>query len=114
MNQPPLSILALRITPSIVSSVNDRLLAQGVDATSLVVTNTSSSDAEIIRVVSSKNWSGLMVGYGVRNDSEWFKRVVQIIHDANPKIQLIHHEVPGDGENAIERHFKVRLPLETI
>jgi hypothetical protein len=113
MSQPPLSILALGITPAIVHSVNNRLLAQGIDATSLVVTNTPSSDAEIARVASSKNWSGLMVGYGIRGDREWFKRIIQIIHSANPNIPLIHHEGPGDAENAIERHFNVRLPLKT-
>ncbi len=113
MSQPPLSILALGITPNIVYSVNNRLLAQGVDATSLVIANTSSSDAEIARVAKSKNWSGFMVGYGIRNDREWFKRVVQIIHYANPNIPLINHQGPSDAENAIERHFNVRLPLKT-
>ncbi len=113
MSQPPLSILALGITPAIVHSVNNRLLAQGIDATSLVVTNTPSSDAEITRVASSKNWSGLMVGYGIRGDREWFKRIIQIIHHANPNIPLIDHQGPGDAENAIERHFNVRLPLKT-
>jgi hypothetical protein len=113
MSQPPLSILALGITPQIVYSVNDRLLAQGIDAKSLVITNTSSSDAEIARVASSKNWSGFMVGYGVRSDREWFERVVQIIHHANPNISLIHHHGPNDAENAIERHFNVRLPIKT-
>jgi ketosteroid isomerase-like protein len=113
MSQPPLSILALGITPQLVYSVNNRLRAQGVDATSLVITNTFSSDAEIARVASSKNWSGLMVGYGVRNDRQWFKRVIQIIHDANPNIPLIDHHGPNDAENAIERHFNVRLPIKT-
>jgi hypothetical protein len=113
MSQPPLSILALGITPDIVYSVNNRLRAQGVDATSLVITNKSSSDAEIARVASSKNWNGLMVGYGIRNDAEWFKRVIQIIHYANPNIPLIDHRGPSDAENAIERHFNVRLPLKT-
>ena len=113
MSQPPLSILILGLTPSILNSINNRLLARGVDATSLAVTNSSSSDAEIIRIASSKNWSGLMIGYGVRNNHEWFERLMQIIQNANPNIPLIHHEGPNDAENAIERHFNIQLPSST-
>jgi len=113
MSQPRLSILALGLSPNTVQSVNNRLLAQGIDATSLVVTNTASSDAQIARVASSKNFSGLLVGYGVRGDPEWFRRVLQVIHSANPNIQLIHHEGPSDAERAIERHFNVQLPLRS-
>jgi hypothetical protein len=113
MSQSPLSILGLGLTPSLVNSVNNRLCARGIDATSLVVTNSSASDAEVARVASSKNWSGLFVGYGVRHDREWFERLMQIIHNANPSIPLIDHRGPDDAENAIERHFNIRLPLTT-
>jgi hypothetical protein len=113
MSQPRLSILALGHAPNIVHSVNNRLLAQGIDATSLVITNTASSDAEIARVASSKNFSGLMVGHFVQSDPGWFQRVLQVIHSANPNIQLIHQQGPHDAERAIERHFNVRLPLRS-
>ncbi|CAF0928295.1 unnamed protein product [Adineta steineri] len=114
MNQQhSLSILVLGLTPSILDSIDNRLIARGIDAKSLAVTNTSSADAEIARVASSKNWNGVIVGYGVRNDSEWFERLMQIIHNANPNIVLIHHNGPDDVENAIERHFNIQLPLIT-
>lgn len=111
MSQPPLSILAFGMSPNLVQAVNNRLLAQGIDATSLAISNTASSDADIYRIASSKNWSGMLVGYGIRHEQEWFERVLQIVHKANPKIPLIHHRGPSDAESAIERHFHVRLPL---
>ena len=111
MSQLSLSILAFGLTPSLVQAVNKRLLAQGIDATSLAISNTASSDAEISRIASSKNWSGMLIGYGIRHDQEWFERVLEIVHKANPKIPLINHHGPSDAENAIERHFHVRLPL---
>ena len=111
MSQPPLSILAFGIDSHLVSTVNNRLRAQGIDAESLAISNTPSSDAEIAQIVRSKNWNGFFVGYGVRHDRQWFERVKRIVHDANPNIPLIHHEGPSDAERAIERHFNVRLPL---
>lgn len=112
MSQPSLSILTLGITTSIAQSVNSRLLALGIDATSLVLANTPSSDAELARVVSSKTWSGVIVGYGVQRDPIWFEHVMQVIRQANPNVPLIHHDGPGDVESAIERHFNVKLPLQ--
>ena len=114
MSQTSLSILAFGISPNLVDAVNDRLLAQGIDAKSLAISNTASSDAEISRIASSKNWSGMLVGYGVRHDQQWFERVLRIVQQANPKIPLIDHRGPSDAEKAIERHFHVKLPLTTI
>ena len=104
----------LGLSPSIVHSVNDRVRAQGVDSKSIAISNTSTCDAEISRIVRSKNWNGLFIGYGVRQDQKWYERVLKIVHEANPNLPLIQHNGPSDVENAIERHFNVRLPLGRI
>ncbi|UJR11275.1 hypothetical protein I4U23_015457 [Adineta vaga] len=96
---------------SILDSVKNRLVVQGIDVGTLAVTNEPSCDNEIARIASSKDWNGVIVGYGVRNDTDWFERVLQIIHSANPNISLIDHKNPDDVENAIERHYNIRLPL---
>ena len=111
MSQPSLSILLLGMSPYLVHTVTNRLRAQGIDVGSIVVTNSLSSDAEVARLVSSKNWNGFIIGKGVESYREWYQRLLQIIHNINPNIPMIHSRGPDDGENAIERQFNVRLPL---
>jgi hypothetical protein len=110
MSQSSLSILLMGLSPSLVDSVKNRLFARGVNMEGLVVTNTPWSDAEIARIVSSKNWSGIIIGYGVQMNREMYERVVQIVQRVNPNIPLLHHAGSDDAENAIERHFNIRLP----
>ncbi|CAF1599212.1 unnamed protein product [Didymodactylos carnosus] len=99
------------ITPSLVHSINNDLVSKGVDAKGLVVTNTPACDAEIARVVKEKDWNGLFIGYGVRHDQQWFDRIINVVNQSNPKVKLLHHNGPSDVQNAIERHFHVKLPL---
>jgi hypothetical protein len=113
MSQSSLSILTFGVDPKTAQSVSDRLRNKGVDAESLAVSNTPESDAEIARIVSSKNWNGFMVGNAVRQNTEWFERVKQIISNINPNIPLVYNNGPNDVENAIERHFNIQLPLTT-
>jgi UDP-N-acetyl-D-mannosaminuronic acid transferase (WecB/TagA/CpsF family) len=108
-----LSILVFGLDPKTAQSVNDRLHARGVDSDAVAVSDTPESDAEIVRLVSSKNWNGLIVGYGVRKQNKWFERVMQIVTSTNPNVPLIHTEGPTDAENAIERHFNIQLPQTT-
>ncbi len=114
MNQSSLSILIFGVEAKLAQSVSDRLRGKGIDADSLGVSNTPESDAEIARIVSSKNWNGLIVGNAVRENPEWFERVKQIVNNVNPNIPVVYNNGPNDVENAIERHFNVQLPLTTI
>ena len=106
-----LSVLVFGIDSTVTDKVSARLQSQGVDARSLAISNTPESDAEIQRVAGEKNWSGLIVGHGVRQDQEWFERVMKIVNEVNSNISTVNTKGPDDVENAIERHFDVKLPL---
>jgi hypothetical protein len=110
MNQTPLSIVTFGVDQNTARRVKDRLCARGINAESYVVSNTPTSDAEIANIVTSKNWDGLIIGFGVQKDRPWYERILEVIKKANPNLPLIHHQGPDDLENAIERHFKIQLP----
>ncbi|CAF1381161.1 unnamed protein product [Didymodactylos carnosus] len=94
-------------------SVSDELRLKGIDAKGIVVINSSDGDKEIAQVVKEKNWDGLLIGGGVRSNPEWLDRIVKIVNDSNPNVKIIDHNGPKDVENAIERHFNIKLPLST-
>jgi hypothetical protein len=111
MNHSPLNILIFGVEVKLAQSVSQRLRGKGIDTDSLGVSNTPERDAGIARTVSSKNWSDLIVGNGVRENSEWFERVKKIVNNVNSTISVVYNNGPNDVENAIERHFNVQLPL---
>ena len=111
MSRPPLSIVIFGMDPNTAHRVSSRLCARGINAESCVVSNTFTSDTEIASVLNSKNWDGIVIGLGVQKRLEWYERVVKIIKNTDPNVPLIQHEGPSDLENAIERHFKIQLPL---
>jgi UDP-N-acetyl-D-mannosaminuronic acid transferase (WecB/TagA/CpsF family) len=111
MSQSSLKILILGVDVKITDSATAQLRAQGIDADSLAISNTPESDAAIARIVDSKNWNGLIVGHGVRQNHEWFERVMRIINNTKPNIALIQTKDRNDVENAIEHHFNIKLPL---
>src|SRR4051812_34751543 len=114
MSQSSINILIFGIDAKVANSASVRLRAQGIDADSLAISNTPESDTEIARIVNSEHWDGLIVGHGVRQDQKWFERVMRIVNDTKPNISLIESKGPNDVENAIERHFKVKLPLTNV
>ena len=110
MNQTPLSIVTFGVDQTTACRVQDLLRARGINAESYVVSNTATSDDEIKIILTSKKWDGLIIGLGVQKDRQWFKRVQEIVKNANPNVPLIQHKGVSDLENAIERHFNIQLP----
>ena len=113
MTQTPLSIVTFGVDQNTARGVQDRLCARGINAESYVVSNTATSDDEITNILTSKKWDGLIIGFGVQKDRQWFERVQEIVKKANSNLPLIHHQGPNDLENAIERHFNIQLPPAT-
>ncbi|UJR14295.1 hypothetical protein I4U23_001285 [Adineta vaga] len=102
-----LNILIFGVDNQVTDGVSNRLRSQGIQAESLVISNTQESDTEIERILRSKDWNGLIVGHGVRQDQEWFERIMNIVNTTNPNVSIINTKGPDDVENAIERYFNV-------
>jgi hypothetical protein len=109
MSRSSLKILIFGVDVKSTDSIRNQLRAQGIDADSLTISNTRTSDTAIRRIVDSKNWDGLIVDNSVRQDDEWFERVMNIVNNSKSKISLIQSKGPNDVQNAIERHFNVKL-----
>ena len=109
-----LSLLSFGCSPTIARAFQERMRNQGVDATSLAISNTPEGDAEIVRGITSRDWSCWMVGLGLMQDRVWFERVMTIVKTANPHVPMLDIHGPGDVENAIVRQLGVKLPLATI
>jgi hypothetical protein len=74
MSRSSLKILIFGVDVKSTDSIRNQLRAQGIDADSLTISNTRTSDTAIRRIVDSKNWDGLIVDNSVRQDDEWFEQ----------------------------------------
>ncbi|CAD6567705.1 MAG: hypothetical protein CYPHOPRED_002009 [Cyphobasidiales sp. Tagirdzhanova-0007] len=61
---------------------------------------------ELVRLLRSKQWHGLLIGAGVRkSDSEvaWLETLIQTTKEESPHTQIIFNTSPKDNEAAAKR-----------
>lgn len=111
MSQSSLKILVLGSNAQVADSAAVQLRGLGVESEFLAITNSPESDAEIARIIKSKDWDGITVGKFLQLHPEWLERVKGVVHKLNSKIVFILPVDRDDLENAVEQQFKIKLPI---
>lgn len=107
-------ILGFGKHPEIAVAVQEKLRSLGFQATSFVLTNDDDGDARLVAELKRAEYDGVAIGGYINGQdavnfpateetTEWFNRVLNIIHANAPKSKIILVRGPEDVVQAIER-----------
>lgn len=106
-------VLGFGRKPDVAAAIEQHLRAQGIDAHTFALTNDASGDALLADELGRDRYDGVAIGGfingqdpGVRPTREttnWFNRVLNIVHRHAPEAQIILVRDPADALQAIRR-----------
>jgi hypothetical protein len=99
--------------PKIAAAVKERFREAGLAGTSVVVTDDAAGDARLIQELNTADYDGVAIGSFISGQNpqdppteqttDWFNRVLNIIHAEAPTAKIILVRSPADVLPAISR-----------
>jgi hypothetical protein len=109
----PWRVLGFGKHPEIGEAVQARLRDAGLDATVIVLTEDEAGDARLAKELGEVEYDGVIIGSFIsgqdpqlpptESTTDWFNRVLNIIHAHAPSAKIILVRNPGDALSAIGR-----------
>jgi hypothetical protein len=99
--------------PEVAAAVQARLRSAGLRARNFALTDDEEGDAQLIRELAQEQYDGIAIGSFINGQdpqdrpdaatTEWFNRVLNLIHLNAPTAKLILIRDPADALSTIER-----------
>jgi hypothetical protein len=109
----PWRVLGFGKHPEIGAAVQARLREAGLAATIVVLADDEAGDARLVQELSDTEYDGVVIGSFIsgqdpqlpptESTTDWFNRVLNIIHAHAPTAKIILVRNPGDALPAISR-----------
>ena len=99
--------------PEVAAAVQARLRAAGLRARNFALTDDAQGDSQLIRELAEEQYDGVAIGSFINGQdpedapdaatTEWFNRVLNLIHLHAPTAKIILIRNPADALSTIER-----------
>ena len=99
--------------PEVAAAVQERLRAAGLRARNFALTDDAQGDSQLIRELAEEQYDGVAIGSFINGQdpedppdaatTEWFNRVLNLIHLHAPTAKIILIRNPADALSTIER-----------
>jgi hypothetical protein len=99
--------------PDVAAAVQARLRSAGLRARNFALTDDEQGDAQLIRELAEEQYDGIAIGSFINGQdpedrpeaatTEWFNRVLNIIHLNAPAAKIVLIRNPADALSTIER-----------